>query len=67
MKLYSGINVACDKCNFIVDDYILVQTFSIVDDPPKAEFLCRQCADEKGLPIEYDGRTVKTIGLYVGE
>lgn len=67
MEFISGINVTCDKCNFIVNDYILVQTFTDEDDQEKHEFLCRQCAVENGLPVEYDGKTVKTIGLFVGE
>lgn len=65
--MFSGINVTCDKCNFVVDNYILVQIFTNENDQPKHEFLCRHCANENGLPIEYDGKTVKTIGLFVGE
>ena len=67
MDFFSAINVVCDECYFVVSDYIFVQTFTNKDDPPKQEFLCRHCANEKGLPIEYDGREIKTIAFYVGE
>lgn len=67
MKLFSGINVTCDICNFIVDDYVLIQTFINEDESPKNEIICRPCAIKRGLPVAYKGRIVKTIGLFVGD
>lgn len=65
--MFSGINVNCAECNFIVSNYIIVQTFTNGSELPKTEVICHTCAIKHGLPVEYHGKTVKTIGLFVGE
>ena len=67
MIMFSGINVNCVECNFIVSDYIIVQTFTNGSELPKTEVICRTCAIKRGLPVEYKGQPIKTIGLFVGE
>ena len=63
--MFSEIKVACEKCNFVVSDYIVVQTCTNDYEPPKTEIMCRPCALKHGLPVEYKDKTIKTIGLFV--
>lgn len=65
--MFSRINVNCAECNFIVSNYIIVQTFTNGSELPETEIICRSCAIKRGLPVEYKGQSIKTIGFFVGD